>query len=219
MKKYGKEYFLGAIITLGIVYGDIGTSPLYVMNALISDQGGVAHITPDYIIGCLSLIFWTLMIITTVKYVIIAMRADNHGEGGIFALYALVKKRAKWLIIPALIGGAAILADGTLTPAVTVTTAIEGLKDFKFGNFVPVTSQNDVVFITITILLILFLVQRLGTSSIGKTFGFVMVFWFGFLAVFGLMNMCKDFSVLKALNPIYGIKSYLVHKTKWESSF
>lgn len=206
MKKYGKEYFLGAIITLGIVYGDIGTSPLYVMNALISDQGGVSQITPNYIIGCLSLIFWTLMIITTIKYVIIAMRADNHGEGGIFALYALVKKRAKWLIVPALIGGAAILADGTLTPAVTVTTAIEGLKGFKFGNFIPVNDQNDVVLITITILLVLFLVQRLGTSSIGKTFGFVMVFWFGFLAVFGFTNMCKDLTVLKALNPIYGLQ-------------
>ncbi len=206
LKKYGKEYFLGAIITLGIVYGDIGTSPLYVMNALIGDQGGVSRVTPNYIIGCLSLIFWTLMIITTIKYVVIAMRADNHGEGGIFALYALVKKRAKWLIIPALIGGAAILADGTLTPAVTVTTAIEGLKGFKFGNLIPVSNQNDVVFITIAILLVLFLVQRLGTSSIGKTFGVVMVFWFGFLAVFGFANMCKDLTVLRALNPIYGLQ-------------
>ena len=156
------------------------------MNALIGDQGGVSRVTPNYIIGCLSLIFWTLMIITTIKYVVIAMRADNHGEGGIFALYALVKKRAKWLIIPALIGGAAILADGTLTPAVTVTTAIEGLKEFKFGNLIPVSNQNDVVFITIAILLVLFLVQRLGTSSIGKTFGVVMVFWLAFWPFSGL---------------------------------
>ena len=214
LKKYGKEYFLGAVITLGIVYGDIGTSPLYVMNALISDQGGIMHVTPDYIIGCLSLIFWTLMIITTIKYVLIAMRADNHGEGGIFALYALVKKRAKWLIIPALVGGAAILADGTLTPAVTVTTSIEGLKGLHFGKYMPVSDQNDVVLITITILLVLFLVQRLGTSSIGKTFGVVMVFWFGFLAIFGFSNLFHDFSVLKALNPFYGLKVLISPQNK-----
>ena len=117
----------GMIITLGIVYGDIGTSPLYVMNSIIGDQGSVDQTSPNFVIGTISLIFWTLMIITTIKYVIITMKADNNGEGGIFALYALVRKKAKWLVWPALIGGAALLADGTLTPAVTVTSAVEGL--------------------------------------------------------------------------------------------
>ena len=128
-KQLERVSFAGALVTLGIVYGDIGTSPLYVMNALIGDAGKMGNISPDYVIGSISLIFWTLMIITTLKYVVIAMQADNKREGGIFALYALVRKNSKWLIWPALIGGAAILADGTLTPAVTVTSAIEGLKN------------------------------------------------------------------------------------------
>ncbi|CDN29687.1 K03549 KUP system potassium uptake protein [Lactiplantibacillus plantarum] len=128
-KQLERVSFAGALVTLGIVYGDIGTSPLYVMNALIGDAGKMGNISPDYVIGSISLIFWTLMIITTLKYVVIAMQADNKREGGIFALYALVRENSKWLIWPALIGGAAILADGTLTPAVTVTSAIEGLKN------------------------------------------------------------------------------------------
>ncbi|KRL83563.1 Kup system potassium uptake protein [Ligilactobacillus apodemi DSM 16634 = JCM 16172] len=119
MKQQKSRIFIGALITLGIVYGDIGTSPLYVMNALLTDLGGPQYLTKEYVIGCLSLIFWTLMLMTTVKYVLIALRADNRGEGGIFALYALVRQHKKWLIYPALIGGAALLADGTLTPAVT----------------------------------------------------------------------------------------------------
>ena len=126
---------LGMLITLGIVYGDIGTSPLYVMNAIINDAGTMANTKPEYILGSVSLIFWTLMLITTLKYVLIAMKADNNNEGGIFALYALVKTK-KWLIIPALIGGSALLADGTLTPAVTVTSAMEGVKGQQFGNFI-----------------------------------------------------------------------------------
>ena len=126
----------GMVIALGIVYGDIGTSPLYVMNAIINDAGGLRNVTHEYIIGSISLIFWTLMLITTIKYVLIAMRADNKGEGGIFALFALVRKYGKWLVFPALIGGAALLADGTLTPAVTVTSAVEGLKGPKLGSWV-----------------------------------------------------------------------------------
>ncbi|KLD57358.1 hypothetical protein WP50_34430 [Lactiplantibacillus plantarum] len=153
---------IGMLITLGVVYGDIGTSPLYVMNALINDAGQLKNATPDYVIGSVSLIFWTLMLITTVKYVLIALRADNHHEGGIFALYALVRHRAKWLIFVALIGGAALLADGTLTPAVTVTSAVEGLKGLpKLGAF---SQYPWLVPLTVTvILLVLFMIQGFGT--------------------------------------------------------
>lgn len=196
----------GMLVTLGIVYGDIGTSPLYVMNALIGDAGRMGNISPNYVIGSISLIFWTLMIITTLKYVVIAMQADNNHEGGIFALYALVRKNAKWLIFPALIGGAAILADGTLTPAVTVTSAIEGLKNQQIGPITFGNSQHDVLLITTAVLLILFVIQRFGTGAIGKSFGPVMVLWFGFLAVFGVINLLDYPVILKALSPYYAIE-------------
>ena len=132
----------GLLITIGIVYGDIGTSPLYVMKSILEGNGGLATASRELIIGSISLILWTVTLLTTVKYVMIALNATNHGEGGIFALYALVRKRAKWLVIPALVGGAALLADGTLTPAVTVTTSIEGLKKMKFGANIPVPNQS-----------------------------------------------------------------------------
>lgn len=118
----------GLLIAMGVVYGDIGTSPLYVMKAILEENGGLSTVTKDFVLGAVSLVFWTVMLLTTVKYVLIALRADNHGEGGIFSLYTLVRKGGKYLIVPAMIGGAALLADGVLTPAVTVTTAIEGLR-------------------------------------------------------------------------------------------
>lgn len=129
----------GLLVAMGVVYGDIGTSPLYVMKALVEDNGGLRTLTPDFILGSVSLVFWTLTLLTTIKYVLIALNADNHGEGGIFSLYTLVRKNSRYLIIPAIIGGAALLADGVLTPAVTVTTAIEGLRGIpvffdRFGN-------------------------------------------------------------------------------------
>lgn len=196
----------GILVTLGIVYGDIGTSPLYVMNAIIADAGGMRQLTPDYIIGSISLIFWTLMIITTLKYVVIAMKADNNGEGGIFALYALVRRRAKWLIVPALIGGAAILADGSLTPAMTVTSAIEGLKGQHFGHFIFSSDQHVVVLITIVILVLLFMIQRFGTSTLGQAFGPIMLIWFLMLGLIGFFNLLPNLEVLKALSPVYAIK-------------
>ncbi|MHA8110775.1 KUP/HAK/KT family potassium transporter [Lactobacillaceae bacterium Melli_B4] len=196
----------GILIAIGIVYGDIGTSPLYVMNAIIGDQGRMADTTPDYIIGSISLIFWTLMIITTIKYVVITMRADNNHEGGIFALYALVRKRAKWLVWPALIGGAALLADGTLTPAVTVTSSIEGLKGQSIMGLHFSNSQSDVLVITTCVLLALFMIQRFGTGTIGKSFGPIMVVWFGFLGVVGLINLAQYPEILKALNPYYAFE-------------
>lgn len=205
-KQLGRVSFAGALVTLGIVYGDIGTSPLYVMNALIGDAGKMGNISPEYVIGSVSLIFWTLMIITTLKYVVIAMQADNKHEGGIFALYALVRKNAKWLIWPALIGGAAILADGTLTPAVTVTSAIEGLKKQHLGPVVFSNSQHNVLIITTVVLLVLFMIQRFGTGVIGKSFGPVMILWFGFLAVFGIVNLINYPMILKAISPYYAIR-------------
>lgn len=206
MEKQKRQLFLGSLITLGIVYGDIGTSPLYVMKALLADLGSPKYLTREYLIGCLSLVFWTLMLMTTIKYVLIALKADNHGEGGIFALYALVRHQKKWLIIPALIGGAALLADGTLTPAVTVTSAIEGLKGVAFGQNVPIASQNSVIIVTFVILLVLFVIQRFGTSLIGKGFGPIMFIWFSFLAIVGLINLTSDPGMLVALSPHYGLK-------------
>ncbi len=196
----------GLLIAIGIVYGDIGTSPLYVMKSIVEGNGGIGNVNRDFIIGSISLVLWTVTLLTTLQTVIIALKATNHGEGGIFALYTLVRKRAKWLVLPALIGGAAILADGTLTPAVTVTTAIEGLKGLNFDGNVPVSTQNMVIAITVVILLVLFSIQKMGTSIIGKAFGPIMFLWFTFLGVMGVMNMAGDWSILQAINPIYAIR-------------
>lgn len=196
----------GLLIAIGIVYGDIGTSPLYVMKAIVAGNGGIGNVNRDFIVGSISLVLWTVTLLTTLQTVFIALKATNHGEGGIFALYTLVRKHAKWLVLPALLGGAAILADGTLTPAVTVTTAIEGLKGIQFGNSVPVNTQNMVIAITVVILLLLFSIQRMGTSFIGKAFGPIMFIWFTFLGGIGLMNMAHDWSILQAINPYYAIK-------------
>ena len=193
------------LVTLGIVYGDIGTSPMYTMKAIIAGNGGLLTMSTDVVLGALSLIIWTLTLITTVKYVMVAMKADNHNEGGIFALYSLVKKCAKWLIIPAMIGGAALLADGILTPAVTVTTAIEGLRTIPAAHAIIGDNQHIVVMITIIILCTLFALQKAGTSTIGKAFGPVMTLWFLFLGAMGVMNMFADISVIRALNPVRGI--------------
>lgn len=193
------------LVTIGIVYGDIGTSPMYTMKAIIAGNGGLLTMSTDVVLGALSLIIWTLTLITTVKYVMVAMKADNHNEGGIFALYSLVKKCAKWLIIPAMIGGAALLADGILTPAVTVTTAIEGLRTIPAAHSIIGDNQHIVVMITIAILCTLFALQKAGTSTIGKAFGPVMTLWFLFLGVTGVMNIFADISVVRALNPVRGI--------------
>ena len=193
------------LVTLGVVYGDIGTSPMYVMKAIVSGNGGLATVGEDMILGALSLVIWTMTLVTTVKYVVIAMRADNHNEGGIFALYSLVRKVSKWLILPAMVGGAALLADGILTPAVTVTTAIEGLRTIPVGQALVGESQGTVVFITVAIISLLFLAQRAGTSNIGKAFGPVMTLWFTFLGVVGLVALSSNPGVLRALNPLRGL--------------
>ena len=177
------------LVTIGIVYGDIGTSPLYVMKSIIEGNGGLGNVNEDFIIGSLSLIIWTVTLLTTIKYVVIALKADNHGEGGIFSLYSLVRKCGKWLIFPAMIGGAALLADGVLTPAVTITTAVEGLRSLPAVDRFLGSGQGVVIAITLTIIFVLFLVQRAGTDKIGKAFGPVMLIWFSFLGICGLINI------------------------------
>ncbi|MDG2978342.1 KUP/HAK/KT family potassium transporter [Latilactobacillus curvatus] len=196
----------GILITMGVVYGDIGTSPLYVMKSIVEGNGGLANISRDFIIGSISLVFWTLMLMTTIKYVMIALRADNNGEGGIFALYTLIRKQAKWLVIPAIIGGATLLADGMLTPAVTVTTAIEGLKGLPINGNVLINNQDQVILLTVSILSVLFFIQKFGTDLIGKSFGPIMLIWFTFIGGIGLVNLMGDLTMLKALNPYYAIE-------------
>lgn len=188
----------GVLVSLGIVFGDIGTSPLYTLKAIFKSVFNTGQvINPDLVLGALSCIIWTLTLQTTIKYVIITLRADNKGEGGIFSLFSLVRKKAKWLVIPAIIGGAALLADGMITPSITVTSAIEGLK-LKFP-------QVPVLPIVISIITLLFVIQQFGTNLVGKLFGPIMFVWFATLGVTGLMHISDDLSVIKALNPYYAI--------------
>ena len=192
-----KVTFGGLLVTLGIIYGDIGTSPLYVMKSVVGDKA----IDKDVIIGAMSLVFWTLTFQTTIKYVIFTLRADNKGEGGIFSLFALIKKaKRKWLIFPAIIGGCCILGEGIITPPISVASAIEGLK------LIPRFSQIPTIPIIITIITALFFIQQFGTKFIGKFFGPVMLIWFLTLGIMGIIGLSQDFTVLKALNPYYGIK-------------
>lgn len=203
----------GVLIALGVVYGDIGTSPLYVMKSIIEGNGGLKNISENFILGSLSLIFWTITILTTVKYVLITLNADNNGEGGIFSLFTLVRNRAKWLIIPAMIGGSALLADGTLTPAVTVTSAIEGLDLIpSFRAFFG--SQVDIVTIVIIILSALFFIQHFGTDLIGKMFGPIMFVWFSALAIWGIIGISHDWTLLRALSPYYAINTLFSSENK-----
>src|SRR3954471_22315001 len=183
----GKLTLGGLIVTLGIIYGDIGTSPLYVMKAIVGDR----PIDSSVIIGSMSLVFWTLTFQTTIKYVIFTLRADNNGEGGIFSLYALIKKaKRKWLIFPAIIGGCCILGEGIITPPISVASAVEGLT------LIPRFSHIHTVPIVIAIISVLFFIQQFGTKFIGRFFGPVMFVWFLMLGVFGLIGLAKDFTVL-----------------------
>lgn len=194
------------LVTIGIVYGDIGTSPMYVMKSIVEGNGGIANVSEDFIVGALSLVIWTITLLTTIKHVLIALRADNHGEGGIFALYTLVKSCGKWLIIPTMIGGCTMLADGVLTPAVTVTTAVEGLRSITFMNRLLGEGQFMVLVITLSIVSALFLIQRNGTSHIGRLFGPVMMIWFLFLGIVGIVYSLGDLSILRAFNPLYAFR-------------
>lgn len=188
----------GLLIALGIIYGDIGTSPLYVFNAITKGR----LITEDLILGSLSCILWTLTLQTTIKYVWLILRADNNGEGGVFSLYALVRRRKKWLVIPAMIGGATLLADGIITPPISITSAIEGLKELPLMRSME---QGTIVSIVLVIITLFFVMQQFGTSNIGKMFGPFMFLWFTMLAVLGLANLSNDWGIFKALNPYYAI--------------
>jgi KUP system potassium uptake protein len=181
----------GLLISLGIIYGDIGTSPLYVFKAIVGSQ----QITETLILGGVSCIFWTLTLQTTLKYVVITLRADNKGEGGIFSLFSLVRRRAAWLIIPAVIGGCALLADGIITPPISVSAAIEGLKSYY--------PHLHTVPIVIAILGALFIIQQYGTSLVGKAFGPMMFVWFSMMGVLGIVYVAQMPMVIKALNPYY----------------
>ena len=203
-KNLNKVTGAGLIIALGIVYGDLGTSPLYVFNAIIRDR----VITEELILGGLSCIIWTLTLQTTLKYIILTLKADNNGEGSIFSLYALIRRQKKWLVFPAMIGGASIMADGIITPSITVTSAVEGLKQIPFFSDISI---NTVVYIVIGILIALFFSQQFGTASIGKLFGPIMFFWFLMLAVLGFMHLFDGLYIFKALNPYYGIKLLTVY--------
>ena len=187
----------GLLIALGIIYGDIGTSPLYVFNAIINGR----TISDELIIGSLSCIIWTITLQTTIKYVLLVLKADNRGEGGTFALYALVRRRRKWLVLPAMIGGAALLADGMITPPISITSAVEGLRELPaFHNI-----DEYVVYIVLIILAMFFFFQQFGTASIGKLFGPVMFVWFTMLAILGIFHLSDDFSIFRAFSPYYAI--------------
>ena len=192
---HNKVGFLGLLITLGIVFGDIGTSPLYVMKAILHTGETIDEST---ILGALSCIIWTLTLQTTIKYVCVALRADNNGEGGILALYALLRRlKSKWVYILAIIGASTLLADGIITPAITVTTAIEGLES--------ISPNLPVIPITLAIITIIFFVQRFGTESIGKSFGVFMLLWFLLLGMVGIISITYYPLILKAFNPYYAV--------------
>jgi KUP system potassium uptake protein len=188
-----KISFAGLLITTGIVFGDIGTSPLYVFQAI---TGGGKHISEPFILGALSSVIWTLILLATVKYIFFALNADNKGEGGIFALFALLKeKNYKWIIIPALIGCATLMADGFITPAISISSAVEGVN-----NIFP---DMPVIPIVVVIIVMLFVIQQFGTAAIGKMFGPVMLVWFAFLGYLGFINVSQNWEVLQAFNPYW----------------
>lgn len=195
----------GMLVAIGIVFGDIGTSPLYVMKAILNVS---PEIDRDYIIGAVSCVIWTLTLQTTIKYVTVALRADNNGEGGILALFSLVKKTGTsgWPFIVAAVGASAMLADGIITPAVTVTSAVEGLRSLYVS--------TPVVPIVLVIITLLFLVQRSGATKIGRFFGPVMLVWFLMLGILGVMNVWSDLTIFKAFNPYYAVR-LIISSPEW----
>jgi KUP system potassium uptake protein len=198
----------GMLITLGIIFGDIGTSPLYVFQTLMSEGKDA---TEPFVFGCLSCIFWTLTLQTTFKYIFITLQADNHGEGGIFSLYALVRRYGKWLAIPAIIGAGTLLADGIITPPISVASAIEGLGQVPKLADVMVPGSKLIIGIVIGIIVLLFLFQQFGTKVVGGAFGPVMLVWFLMIGIIGGLQIVHYPSVFKALNPYYGIHMLIAH--------
>jgi KUP system potassium uptake protein len=202
-----------ALVALGVVYGDIGTSPLYAIRECFHGPHAVAP-TPEHVLGVLSLIFWALVVVISVKYLVFVLRADNHGEGGILALTALAtpikptgRSERSWLILIGIFGAALLYGDGIITPAISVLGAMEGLSVATPG------LAPYVVPITVVILLALFWFQNKGTASVGKVFGPVMVVWFGVLAVLGVMQILEYPAVMSAINPIHGVRFFA--ETGW----
>ena len=195
----------GLLIALGIIYGDIGTSPLYVMSSILKSGRVPDLIDAQLVLGGISCVIWTLTLQTTVKYVLLTLNADNNGEGGIFSLYALVRRRGAWLSAVAIIGGSALLADGVITPPISVASAVEGLR-----NVFPTLTQDVVVYIVIGIIAGLFLLQSFGTQIVGKAFGPIMFLWFTMLGVLGTSWIIQNPVILKAFNPYYAY-DLLVH--------
>lgn len=196
-KQHSRLSAAGILIAFGIIYGDIGTSPIYTFRFIVDEH----LVSEELILGGLSCVFWTLTLITTFKYVYLALSADNKGEGGIFALYALVRRyKSRWVIYPAIIGCATLIADGFITPAISVTSAIEGLRTID-----PTISQNTIITIVVAILIGLFLFQQFGSGIVGRTFGPVMIAWFSFIAVVGFSQLVLKPEVLKAVNPMYAV--------------
>lgn len=189
--------FLGVIITIGIIFGDIGTSVLYVMKSFVHSSD--AMMSENLVLGFVSLIFWVMTLQTTTKYVMIALKADNHGEGGVFSLFALIKNKTKrGVVLLAMIGGATLLADGIITPAITVTSAVEGLHDI-----IPAINTNDVIILVLIIFIFIFSFQRFGTKKIGSLFGPIMSLWFVSLFFWGIRSISTRPEILKAINPKY----------------
>lgn len=198
-KKHHRVPFgpIGIIMAIGVVYGDIGTSPLYVMKSILLGLPLGQLANPDYVLGAVSCVIWTLTIQTTVKYVWITLKADNNGEGGILSLYALIRQKYRWAYVIAAIGAATLLADGAITPAITVITAMEGIN--------AIYPSVPVVPVTMVIILLLFIIQPFGTGSLGRYFGSVMLIWFTMMGILGFGQMVNHLEVLRAFNPIYAI--------------
>jgi KUP system potassium uptake protein len=196
----------GLLVTLGIIYGDIGTSPLYVFKSIINHK----VITEQLVYGAISCVFWTLTLQTTFKYVFLTLRADNRGEGGIFSLFALIRRYVKWVYIPAIIGAAMLLADGMITPPISVASAIEGLGGVKGLENTIVPGNNLTVGIVMAIISLLFFFQRFGTKIVGFAFGPIMLIWFSMILILGLLQVVHHAEILKSLNPYYAY-DLLVH--------
>ncbi len=192
----GKVTAATLLVALGIIYGDIGTSPLYVLKAIVGDR----PITEILVYGGISCVFWTLTVQTTIKYIWLTLKADNHGEGGIFSLYALVRRYGKWLAIPTILGATTLLADGILTPPISVASAVEGITNLKGFEHIPTVP------IVVAILSALFFFQRFGTHKVGSTFGPAMLVWFTMLSTLGIVQIFHHPAIFKAINPVYAVR-------------
>jgi len=198
----------GVLVTLGIIFGDIGTSPLYALQTILKEGGGADQFM---VLGAVSCIFWTLTLQTTFKYIFITLQADNRGEGGIFSLYALVRRYGKWLAIPAIIGAGTLLADGIITPPISVTSAIEGLALVPALSEVMIAGHTIILVMVIVILILLFFFQQFGTNVVGAAFGPVMLIWFLMLGSLGMVQVAHYPMIVKALNPVYGFDLLVKH--------